>query len=137
MEKSKKRTLNELRQVKTYGYTPPSPSKEKDKKDSKNENKIEKKQYICKMETKEKSNWDTYDFQDWVVRNVHLILSGKQLQLFIKNRLGYDDLKLFGKMEEAENLKDDYKAKAVVQVLTGGPLNIQLENINYQWTSIN
>jgi|TARA_R110000803_G_scaffold112533_1_gene180868 hypothetical protein len=25
----KKRTLNELRQVKTYGYTTPSPSKEK------------------------------------------------------------------------------------------------------------
>tara|TARA_R110001599_G_scaffold325375_1_gene537461 strand:+ start:64 stop:201 length:138 start_codon:yes stop_codon:yes gene_type:complete len=45
MEKKiiKKRTLNELRQVKTYGYTPPSPSKEKDKKDSKKENKIEKK----------------------------------------------------------------------------------------------
>ena len=34
--KIKKRTLNELRQVKTYGYRPPSPSKEKDKKDSKN-----------------------------------------------------------------------------------------------------
>jgi len=31
----KKRTLNELRQVKTYGYTPPSPSKEKDKNDKK------------------------------------------------------------------------------------------------------
>ena len=27
--KIKKRTLNELRQVKTYGYQPPSPSKEK------------------------------------------------------------------------------------------------------------
>tara|TARA_R110001599_G_scaffold255023_1_gene455157 strand:- start:114 stop:248 length:135 start_codon:yes stop_codon:yes gene_type:complete len=25
----KKRTLNELRQVKTYGYRPPSPTKEK------------------------------------------------------------------------------------------------------------
>lgn len=30
MKKIKKRTLNELRQVKTYGYTPPSPSKEKE-----------------------------------------------------------------------------------------------------------
>ena len=29
MKKIKKRTLNELRQVKTYGYRPPSPSKEK------------------------------------------------------------------------------------------------------------
>ena len=38
--KIKKRTLNELRQVKTYGYRPPLPSKEKD---SKNENKIDMK----------------------------------------------------------------------------------------------
>ena len=30
----KKRTLNELRQVKTYGYRPPSPSKEKTKSSS-------------------------------------------------------------------------------------------------------
>jgi len=46
MEKSKKRTLNELRQVKTYGYRPPSPSREKNKKEIKsleNEVKIEKK----------------------------------------------------------------------------------------------
>ena len=27
MDAVKKRTLNELRQVKTYGYTPPSPSR--------------------------------------------------------------------------------------------------------------
>jgi len=82
------------------------------------------------METKENSNWDTYDFQDWVVRNVHLILSGKQLELFIKNNFRYEDLKLFGKTEEAENLKNDYQSKAVAQVLTGGSLNIN-------WTSIN
>tara|TARA_R110001592_G_scaffold329556_1_gene611399 strand:- start:284 stop:394 length:111 start_codon:yes stop_codon:yes gene_type:complete len=30
----KKRTLNELRQVKTYGYKPPSPTKEKNKSSS-------------------------------------------------------------------------------------------------------
>ena len=30
----KKRTLNELRQVKTYGYRPPSPSKEKEFKET-------------------------------------------------------------------------------------------------------
>jgi len=42
----KKRTLNELRQVKTYGYTPPSPSREKKKeeeKELKDKSKIEKK----------------------------------------------------------------------------------------------
>jgi hypothetical protein len=41
MKKNKKRTLNELRQVKTYGYTPPSPSKEKNK--TKNKTKNDKK----------------------------------------------------------------------------------------------
>ena len=37
----KKRTLNELRQVKTYGYRPPSPSRKQvveDKKEEKNSN---------------------------------------------------------------------------------------------------
>ena len=61
------------------------------------------------METKENSNWDVHDFKDWVVRNIDMILSGKQLQLFLKNRFGYDDLKLFGKIEEAENLKKMYQ----------------------------
>tara|TARA_R110002051_G_scaffold269714_1_gene329926 strand:+ start:752 stop:928 length:177 start_codon:yes stop_codon:yes gene_type:complete len=31
MKKIKKRTLNELRQLKTYGYRPPSPSKDNPK----------------------------------------------------------------------------------------------------------
>ena len=35
----KKRTLNELRQVKTYGYRPPSPSREKVVEDKKEEKK--------------------------------------------------------------------------------------------------
>ena len=129
MEKIRKRTLNELRQVKTYGYTPPSPSREKNKKKSKNESKIEKNQYICIMETKEKSNWDTYDFQDWVVRHINLILGGRELDLFIRNNFGYDDLKLFGKLEEAENLKSVYQSSMIDKT------------INYrsdiQWTSIN
>ena len=130
MKKIKKRTLNELRQVKTYGYTPPSPSKEKDKKDSKNESKIEKKQYICTMETKEKSNWDTYDFQDWVVRNVSILLSGRQLELFIKNNFGYNDLKMFGKLEEAENLKSMYQNSMFDKTITSYSGNLK-------WTSIN
>jgi hypothetical protein len=41
----KRRTLNELRQVKTYGYRPPSPSKVKESKQTviklKKNNKIE------------------------------------------------------------------------------------------------
>ena len=59
---------------------------------------------------KENSNWDTYDFQDWVVRHVNFILGGQQLELFRKNNFGYNDLKLFGKLEEAENLKSIYQA---------------------------
>ena len=81
------------------------------------------------METKEKSNWDTYDFQDWVVRNVSIILSGRQLDLFIKNNFGYNDLKLFGKTEEAENLKSMYQSSILDKTITYGG--------NLQWTSIN
>ena len=133
MKKIKKRTLNELRQVKTYGYRPPSPSREKNKKEIKsleNEVKIEKKQYICIMETKEKSNWDTYDFQDWVVRNVSILLSGRQLELFIKNNFGYNDLKMFGKLEEAENLKSMYQNSMFDKTITSYSGNLK-------WTSIN
>ena len=136
MKKIKKRTLNELRQVKTYGYRPPSPSKEKDKKDSKNESKIEKKQYICIMEKKENSHWDVQDFKDWVVRNIDMILSGKELQLFLKNRFGYDDLKLFGKIEEAEKLKSMYQNNMFDKVIT----TYTIDRTNYQnlnWVRIN
>ena len=46
----KKRTLNELRQVKTYGYRPPSPSKEKESKQKEKEKETEKNiyKYECK-----------------------------------------------------------------------------------------
>ena len=70
------------------------------------------------METKENSNWDVHDFKDWVVRNIDMILSGKQLKLFIKNRFGYDDLKLFGKIEEAEKLKEVYQESRFDKVIT-------------------
>ena len=83
------------------------------------------------METKEKSNWDTYDFQDWVVRNIDMILSGKQLQLFIKNRLGYDDLKLFGKIEEAENLKGMYQNSMFDKTITSYSGNLKWLSINF------
>ena len=81
------------------------------------------------METQEKSNWDTYDFQNWVVRHVHLILRGKELDLFLKNNFGYDDLKLFGKIEDAENLKSIYQASMFDKTITYSG--------NVQWMSIN
>ena len=81
------------------------------------------------METKEKSNWDTYDFQDWVIRNIHLVLGGKELDLFLKNNFGYNDLKLFGKVEEAENLKSVYQTSMFDKTITYSG--------NLQWTSIN
>lgn len=59
------------------------------------------------------SNWDTYDFQDWVVRHINLILGGKELELFIRNNFGYDDIKMFGKLDEAENLKSLYQSSMV------------------------
>tara|TARA_R110000824_G_scaffold112198_2_gene261283 strand:- start:1647 stop:1913 length:267 start_codon:yes stop_codon:yes gene_type:complete len=88
------------------------------------------------METKENSHWDVQDFKDWVVRNIDMVLSGKQLQLFIKNRLGYDDLKLFGKIEEAEKLKSMYQNNMFDKVIT----TYTIDRTNYQnlnWVSIN
>jgi hypothetical protein len=82
------------------------------------------------METKENSNWDTYDFQDWVVRHVNLILGGRELDLFMRNNFGYNDLKLFGKMEEAENLKSMYQNSILDKTIT-------TYSGNLKWTSIN
>ena len=83
------------------------------------------------METKEKSNWDTYDFQDWVVRHINLILRGRELDLFIRNNFGYNDIKLFGKMEEAENLKSMYQNSVLDKTITRYTCG------NLKWTSIN
>jgi len=80
----------------------------------------------------ENSNWDTYDFQDWVVRNISLILSGKQLELFIKNNFGYNDLKLFGRVEEGENLKILYQTWMVDKTLNNEVLNYSGK---LQWTN--
>ena len=76
---------------------------------------------------KENSNWDTYDFQDWVVKHVNLILGGQQLHLFVKNNFGYYDLKFFGKTQEAENLKSVYQSDMV------GMRNIVLDG-ELQWS---
>ena len=81
------------------------------------------------MKERNPSNWDTMDFQDWVVRNIHLILSGKQLELFMKNNFGYDDLKFFGKIKEAENLKSAYQISMLDKTIT--------YNDDLQWMSIN
>ena len=81
------------------------------------------------MKERNTSNWDTMDFQNWVVRNIHLLLSGKQLDLFIKNNFGYDNLKFFGKIKEAENLKSVYQVRMLDKTIT--------YNGDLQWTSIN
>jgi hypothetical protein len=80
---------------------------------------------------KEKSNWDTYDFQDWVVRHANLILGGQQLKLFRKNNFGYNDLKLFGKLEEAENLKSVYQSTMIDKALT---YKVNFTGTELQWT---
>ena len=81
---------------------------------------------------KEKSNWDTYDFQDWVVRHANLILGGQQLELFRKNNFGYNDLKLFGKLEEAENLKSVYQSTMIDKALT---YKVNFTGTELQWTN--
>jgi hypothetical protein len=79
----------------------------------------------------ENSNWDTYDFQDWVVRHINLILGGQQLELFRKNNFGYNDLKLFGKLEEAENLKSAYQSSMIDKVLS---YRLNFDNGEFQRT---
>ena len=80
----------------------------------------------------ENSNWDTYDFQDWVVRHVNLILGGQQLELFRKNNFGYNDLKLFGKLEEVENLKSVYQSTMIDKALT---YKVNFTGTELQWTN--
>ena len=87
------------------------------------------------METKN-SHWDVQDFKDWVVRNIDMILSGKQLQLFIKNRFRYDDLKLFGKIEEAEKLKEVYQESLLDKVITSYTISRPTYK-EYDWVNIN
>jgi len=93
------------------------------------------------METKEKSNWDTHDFQNWVVRHINLILGGKELDLFIRNNFGYDDIKLFGKIEEAENLKSMYQSSMLDKVFQYHQVESRtiqkLVGEDYKWISIN
>ena len=79
----------------------------------------------------ENSNWDTYDFQDWVVRHINLILGRQQLELFRKNNFGYNDLKLFGKLEEAENLKNAYQSSMIDKVLS---YRLNFDNGEFQRT---
>mgnify|MGYP003646002668 FL=1 len=81
---------------------------------------------------KEKSNWDTHDFQDWVVRHINLILGGKELHLFIRNNFGYDDIKMFGKLEEAENLKSLYQSNMIDKALS---YKVNFDNGEFQWTN--
>ena len=88
------------------------------------------------METKENSNWDTYDFQDWVVRHVNLILGGKELDLFMRNNFGYNDLKLFGKIEEAEKLKELYQESLLDKTITSYTIS-RPRYKEYDWVNFN
>ena len=51
-----------------------------------------------------------YDFEDWIVRNISILLSEKEQALFIKNNFSYNQLKYFGKLEEAEELKREVRS---------------------------
>ena len=87
------------------------------------------------METKN-SHWDVQDFKDWVVRNIDMILSGTQLKLFIKNRFSYDDLKLFGKIEEAEKLKELYQESLLDKTITSYTIS-RPRYKEYDWVNFN
>ena len=48
---------------------------------------------------------------------------------YLKNNFGYNDLKLFGKLEQAENLKSAYQNRMFDKMITYSG--------NLKWTSIN
>ena len=83
------------------------------------------------METREKSNWDTYDFQDWVVRHVHLILGGKQLDLFLKNNWNVTSHYNKNKISIKNLIQNPYKKnnKASVTIITHRSLENNYNNL--------
>ena len=59
------------------------------------------------METKDKI--DIEEFIKWITNNIHRILNFKQTQLFIKMDMSFNDLKLFGKSNDAYNYYEKYR----------------------------
>ena len=70
-----------------------------------------------------------------------MILSGEQLDLFMKNNFGYEDLKLFGKTEEAEKLKSLYQSSILDKAFRYHRVSSKkiqkLVGEDYKWISIN
>ena len=61
------------------------------------------------METKDKI--DINEFTSWITNNIHRILNFKQTQLFRKMDMSFNDLKLFGKSNDAYNYYEKYKGE--------------------------
>jgi len=62
------------------------------------------------------------DFSMWLDNNIHLILSKKQTKIFNKLKMGFEDIKLFGKSTDVNkyyktNLKDSYEKDSLNWVL--------------------
>ena len=65
---------------------------------------------------------DLADFSMWLDNNIHLILSKKQTKIFNKLKMGFEDIKLFGKSTDVNkyyktNLKDSYEKDSLNWVL--------------------
>ncbi len=65
---------------------------------------------------------DLADFSMWLDNNIHLILSKKQTKLFKKLKMGFEDLKLFGKSTDVHkyyktNLRNSYEKDSLSWVL--------------------
>ena len=59
------------------------------------------------METKDKI--DIEEFIRWITNNINRILNFKQTQLFRKMDMSFNDLKLFGKSNDAYNYYEKYR----------------------------
>ena len=57
-------------------------------------------------------------FECWVIDNkLHTLLNKKEIEIFLMNNMEYKDLKLFGKLVEANNLVKEYIVKDLHDLL--------------------
>ena len=61
------------------------------------------------MKRENKDKIDISEFTNWITNNVHRILNFKQTQLFRNMDMSFNDLKLFGKSNDAYNYYEKYR----------------------------
>ena len=61
-----------------------------------------------------KETYNRIEFEIWVLNHkLHLLLKPKEMKIFLNNKMRYQDLKLFGQLEDAELLTKEWLRKNV------------------------